>query len=176
MNTIKQGDWSRSAVDGSISDFLFNIAAGMHYAARIGDDQETSAYIEAYRTVMEFAWQRGYRAKNLESIAELPKKYMPGFYESDSPLAIKPIGQSTHAKKAMIEAMKETLRGFVHHATWAKEKKLQGQIEIAEVGYWHVMRIGWEFGWRPNDLDASERLPDELMPDFYRQWLAGGCN
>lgn len=167
--------WSYREAENAIGYLLFDIASGFRGGNRTGDREKASAYTEAYLTVLEFAWQRGFQGVALDDTEMLPDRLMPQYFKQGKALPISPITQSQSAQHAMVNAIKKTLAAFVDKANSARVRNQTGRFSDAINEYWHVMRIGWEFGWRPTDLSESEKLPDELMPDFYRDWLASGC-
>jgi hypothetical protein len=165
--------WSASQAELAGYYLLFDIASGFRGGNRVGDNEKAAAYTEAYQTVLAFIWQRGFKGEALDNTEQLPGELMPQFFKSRIALPISPIEQSQLAHLAMIVAMRRTLTEFADNAKSARDRNQHGWMTNAINDYWHAMRIGWDFGWRPTDLKKTEKLPDELMPDYYRAWHEG---
>jgi hypothetical protein len=163
--------WSTSESDDAITNLLIKFAKEYRLGRKVNNESQSQIALEAYQAVLEFAWQRGYRGGDtLTDIELLPRTLMPQFVLNNNPLPVREIVVSDEARDLIHRTSRAELLHEAQFYTRLTINKKQIPLSIQN-SYWHIFKLAWDFGWRPIELTEDEKLPMELMPDFYVDWL-----
>ena len=69
-----------------------------------------------------------------------------------------------------IEALERELAMLAYH--WRSERDSARQAELVQQ-YHAILSKGWETGWDWRGLSPDAELPDELMPEYFREYWNG---